>query len=169
MVDPPGLLDLGLPMPAPQAPRPCVLLIGEADFAYASALVPHVGHLAEVTATVYEAEHELLQRYPHVADTMARLRGLEAHIGFGVDARALQQHFADGSFDRVVFNLPQSPPKPKARPHTRSTAQLAHTHMRARPHARTDACATTGTHNNRRTIKSSGIARCCASSALRPR
>eukprot|EP00967_Tisochrysis_lutea_P082783 scaffold114734_cov33-Tisochrysis_lutea.AAC.2 len=120
----PGLIDLGLQWPMPphvqavgsQPVRPPrVLLCGEADFSYAAALVSRVGGIAEVTATAFEEEEDLLARYPYASGTIQQLRNADVRLDFGIDARALRQHFPQGTWDRVVFNLPQSPPQHGAR------------------------------------------------------
>jgi len=114
----PGLLDLGLQWQARGFTRvapPRVLLCGDADFSYAAALVSELGAAAEVTATAFEEEPDLLLRYPYAAETMERLRAADARLGFGIDARTLREHYPTQTWDRVVFNLPQAPPQAKAR------------------------------------------------------
>ena len=95
-----------------------VLLFGDADLSYAAALVSHLDSAAvaaEVTATMFEEEEELLTKYPQAAGTIRLLRTANARVGFGIDARALHRHYPEGLWDRVVFNLPQAPPQPRAR------------------------------------------------------
>jgi hypothetical protein len=92
-----------------------VLLCGDADFSYAAALVSHLDSTVEVTATAYEDETDLLARYPYAAATLEKLSAAGTRLCFGVDARSLRRHFPTDTWDRVVFNLPQSPPQLKAR------------------------------------------------------
>ena len=113
-----SLLDLGLCGPGPSCAAlvPRVLVCGDADFAYALSLTAQLGSRACITATAYEAEDELLARYPHAAGAMAKLRDMGAFVRCGVDATALGALFgAEPAFERIVFNLPQAPPAPKAR------------------------------------------------------
>lgn len=112
MVVAPTLLDLGLP--STSASR--VLVCGDADFAYSCALKARLPDSAKLWTSSYEPEAELLQRYPHAADAIAVLRGAQVDVSCGVDARELEHHYGEASrFDRIVFNLPQSPPEPRAR------------------------------------------------------
>ncbi len=107
------LLNLGLGEVAHAQPR--VLICGDADFSYARALADSVGAAAHITATSYEPELELFQRYPSAPDAVERLRSGGVHVGHGVDARQLAQHFEAETWERIVFNLPQSPPTPRQR------------------------------------------------------
>ena len=108
-----ALLDLGLPAPSSAAPPPRVLVCGDADFAYTSALRNALPS-ARILATAFEPEAELLARYPHAAETIGKLRTADVLVRCGVDARQLSSH-VDGTFERVVFNLPQAPPAARAR------------------------------------------------------
>ncbi|KAL1499033.1 hypothetical protein AB1Y20_013549 [Prymnesium parvum] len=109
----PSLLDLGLLDPT--APPARVLICGDADFAYACALSSRLQR-ASLLATCYESEAELLHAYPHASAAIAALRHAGVDVRCGVDARALSHHLGDAaSFDRIVFNFPQSPPLPRAR------------------------------------------------------
>jgi hypothetical protein len=123
-----NLLDLGL-LPAAAAASgvasrlPRVLVLGDADFAYAHALARRLGSAAAITATAFEDEDSLLVRYPHAASTMEALRSMGTTVRCGVDARRLETLAAEEAasvampmqWERVVFNLPQSPAEPKAR------------------------------------------------------
>ena len=108
-----ALLDLGLPSPSTSAAPPRVLVCGDADFAYTSALRTALPS-ARILATAFEPEAELLARYPHAAETIGKLRTADVLVRCGVDARQLSSH-VDGTFERVVFNLPQAPPAARAR------------------------------------------------------
>ena len=108
----PTLLDLGVqPLSGPSR----VLLCGEADFSYAAALCATQRGAIEVTATAFEEEMELHERYPHAAEALARVRAAGARCDFGVDARELSRRYPSEEWDRVVFNLPQAPPEPRRR------------------------------------------------------
>jgi 25S rRNA (uracil2634-N3)-methyltransferase len=93
------------------APDDTVLLLGEANFSFARALVEgrgHAGHL--VCATAYDSEKEALDKYPDAAENVAALRARGARVAFGVDAGALDKsHKVVGKgprWSRVVFNFP---------------------------------------------------------------
>jgi len=108
----PTLLDLGVqPLSGPSR----VLLCGEADFSYAAALCATQRGAIEVTATAFEEEMELHERYPRAAEALARVRAAGARCDFGVDARELSRRYPSEEWDRVVFNLPQAPPEPRRR------------------------------------------------------
>ncbi|GMK56331.1 hypothetical protein CspeluHIS016_0301710 [Cutaneotrichosporon spelunceum] len=88
-----------------------VLLLGEANFSFARALVEgrgHSGHL--VCATAYDTEAEALEKYPDAAGNVAALRARGVRVAFGVDAGALEKaHKVVGRgprWSRVVFNFP---------------------------------------------------------------
>lgn len=69
-----------------------------------------------IYASAYEPEAELLSRYPNAAENMAALLRRGVNVDCGVDARDLSTKYGGTArFDRIVFNLPQSPPAPKAR------------------------------------------------------
>ncbi len=93
------------------APDDTVLLLGEANFSFARALVEgrgHAGHL--VCATAYDSEKEAMEKYPDAAENVAALRARGARVAFGVDAGALEKsHKVVGKgarWSRVVFNFP---------------------------------------------------------------
>jgi hypothetical protein len=114
----PALLELGLGIGAlPRAALPRVLVCGDADFTYALALESSLrasGVAAALSASAYEKEADLCARYPHAADAIAALSSRGVSVRCGVDARAIATHYGEGTtFDRIVFNLPQSPPAPK--------------------------------------------------------
>ncbi|CAK9783314.1 hypothetical protein CC85DRAFT_282051 [Cutaneotrichosporon oleaginosum] len=95
----------------PIAPDDTVLLLGEANFSFARALVEgrkHAGHL--VCATAYDTEAEATEKYPDAAENVAALRARGVRVAFGVDAGALEKsHKVLGRgarWSRVVFNFP---------------------------------------------------------------
>lgn len=111
-----SLLDLGLLRTSTMwRTSPNILICGDADFAYATALAKRLQEQpVKIFASAYEPEAELLSRYPHAADAMESLTRAGVAVRCGVDARELRAHY-EQCFDRIVFNLPQSPPAPKAR------------------------------------------------------
>mmetsp|Transcript_114286 Transcript_114286/g.219921 ORF Transcript_114286/g.219921 Transcript_114286/m.219921 type:complete len:467 (+) Transcript_114286:75-1475(+) len=109
----PSLLDLGLTNNCHQPPR--ILICGDADFSYSRALASSLENAA-IFASAYEAEPELLALYPGAADGMTALLQHGACVRCGVDARKLDEYYGQSEqFDRIIFNLPQSPPAPGAR------------------------------------------------------
>lgn len=88
-----------------------VLLLGEANFSFARALIEgrgHAGHL--VCATAYDSEKDTYDKYPDAAANVEILRAAGARVAFGVDAGALERsHKVVGKgprWSRVVFNFP---------------------------------------------------------------
>lgn len=87
-----------------------VLLLGEANFSFALALVKgrgHAGHL--VCATSYDSEAQCYDKYPDGRENVAALRDAGARVVFGVDAGALEKSKAIGKgrrWSRIVFNFP---------------------------------------------------------------
>ena len=79
-----ALLDLGLPPPSAAASPPRVLVCGDADFAYTSALRTALPS-ARILATAFEPEAELLARYPHAAETIGKLRTADVLVRCCVD------------------------------------------------------------------------------------
>lgn len=120
----PALLNLGLAVSRRLRAR--VLIVGDADLSYATALARQLGDSAEqICATTYESEEDLFRRYPHAPEAVATLRTAGARVNCGIDARQLAEHFpGEPAWDRIVFNLPQSPPQAKARNQIQRHRQL---------------------------------------------
>ncbi|KAI1754301.1 hypothetical protein F4782DRAFT_528734 [Xylaria castorea] len=114
----------------PFTPEDKILLVGDGDLSFAASLVEH-HYCADVTATVFEKNRdELLEKYPHAADNIAKTEGEEGcRVLFGVDATKMAP-FTDkagrssssssskasgsentssaavGVMDRIIFNFP---------------------------------------------------------------
>lgn len=95
----------------PIAADDTVLLLGEANFSFARALVEgrgHAGHL--VCATAYDSEKDAYDKYPDAEANVDVLRKAGVRVAFGVDAGALERaHKVVGRgprWSRVVFNFP---------------------------------------------------------------
>lgn len=94
----------------PIKPDDTVLLLGEANFSFALALVKgrgHSGHL--VCATSYDSEAQCYEKYPDGKDNVIALREAGVRVVFNVDAGALEKSKAIGKgrrWSRVVFNFP---------------------------------------------------------------
>jgi 25S rRNA (uracil2634-N3)-methyltransferase len=113
-----------------------ILLIGEGDFSFALSLVQKY-RPKSVTATCYDDELTLLEKYPNVKATLSMLRGSEASdfdgfsppatptetlkparethtaVMFGIDATKLhtahrKQLRQQGPFTKIVFNFPHT-------------------------------------------------------------
>ena len=111
-----ALLDLGLGRDL-GAGVARVLVLGDGDFAYSSALVSALAGLrTDLLATVYDSEPDLLARCPEAAARIDTIRATGARVACSIDARALETQLpGEPPWHRVVFNLPQAPPLPKAR------------------------------------------------------
>ena len=84
-----------------------LLLVGEGNFSFASALHKRFGDCSGITATSFEPREELVARWGSGLD--GRLRSLEASlcgIHHSVSADDLPRRFRAGSFDSVAFNFP---------------------------------------------------------------
>jgi 25S rRNA (uracil2634-N3)-methyltransferase len=91
----------------PFSPSDRILLIGEGDLSFARSLVEH-HECTGVTATAYEKEDELKEKYPQAADNISVLKEYGAKVWFGVDAMKGGGVWKEkrGRVDRVVFNFP---------------------------------------------------------------
>ncbi|KAK8081547.1 hypothetical protein PG996_000328 [Apiospora saccharicola] len=113
----------------PFSPEDKILLVGEGDLSFAASLMEDPHYCADVTATVFEKNlAELTDKYPHVADNVAKIEadeGANGRVIYGVDATKMGPfHFktlaekenkelggrdtATGGvlFDRILFNFP---------------------------------------------------------------
>ncbi|BEI82733.1 hypothetical protein CcaverHIS002_0306010 [Cutaneotrichosporon cavernicola] len=87
-----------------------VLLLGEANFSFARALVGrgHSGHL--ICATAFDSETETFAKYPDAEENIAMLKANGVRVAFGIDAGALEKaHKVVGRgprWSRIVFNFP---------------------------------------------------------------
>ncbi|TXT15917.1 hypothetical protein VHUM_00420 [Vanrija humicola] len=90
-----------------------VLLLGEANFSFAHALVIGRGHPAHlVCATAFDSEEETYDKYPDAKAHVAALRAAGSRVAFNIDAGALDRaHKVVGKgrrWSRVVFNFPHA-------------------------------------------------------------
>jgi len=91
----------------PFSPHDRILLIGEGDLSFARSLVE--SHNCEhVTATVFEKEDGLREKYPHVAANIEALEEAGGSVRYGVDAMKMGLLWKDvrGKMDSVFFNFP---------------------------------------------------------------
>ncbi|KAK4549893.1 hypothetical protein LTR36_005194 [Oleoguttula mirabilis] len=87
-----------------------ILLVGEGDFSFAKSLVEQHG-CCDVTATCFDSQPELLEKYnPQAEDIVRYLEEEGQTVLYGVDATKLDQNKqvrkAGGQWDVIVFNFP---------------------------------------------------------------
>ncbi len=100
-----------------------LLIVGDGDFSFSRAIVPHLPRTTErvVTTCLHPSREELVSRYPAAAanlDALSSFPERAVKVGFGVDATDLAgtlqratEAEPDGrgssfSFDRIVWNFP---------------------------------------------------------------
>ncbi|KAI1490068.1 hypothetical protein F5X96DRAFT_638173 [Biscogniauxia mediterranea] len=96
----------------PFSPEEKILLVGEGDLSFAASLVEH-HYCADVTATVLEKNfEELVEKYPHVPENIAKIEAEDSRVVYGVDATKMAPFVhkkgrdSTGSMDRIIFNFP---------------------------------------------------------------
>jgi len=85
-----------------------ILLIGDGDLSFALSLVREHG-AADLLATTYDSEAELLEKYPQAAEYKREItEEYEQKVLHGVDATKLSQNEVrkGRKWDRIVFNFP---------------------------------------------------------------
>lgn len=95
----------------PFSPEDSILLVGEGDLSFATSIIEH--HDCEnVTATVLEKDKaELLEKYPHAAENIAKIEAQGGRVVYGVDARKMGPYARkgkdpEGTMERIIFNFP---------------------------------------------------------------
>ncbi|KAI0017314.1 hypothetical protein F4780DRAFT_610919 [Xylariomycetidae sp. FL0641] len=114
----------------PFAPEDKILLVGDGDLSFSASLVEH-HYCADVTATVLEkSQEELLEKYPHAAENIAKIEAEGSRVLFDVDATKMAPFVEKpprkekrdpaatgpprptantepmGIMDRIIFNFP---------------------------------------------------------------
>ncbi|KAI5926405.1 hypothetical protein F4810DRAFT_654228 [Camillea tinctor] len=96
----------------PFSPEDKILLVGEGDLSFAASLVEH-HYCADVTATVLEKNlEELVEKYPHVPENIAKIEAEDSRVVYGVDATKMAPFVhkrgkeSTGCMDRTIFNFP---------------------------------------------------------------
>ncbi|EJU02833.1 hypothetical protein DACRYDRAFT_78686 [Dacryopinax primogenitus] len=92
------------------------LLIGEGNFSFSLSLVQHHGIPGyRITATSYDTEEQLTQKYPEAHENLRLLRENGVTVFLHVDARTLHKcktlvniSKRSGGFSRVVWNFPHT-------------------------------------------------------------
>lgn len=85
------------------------LLVGEGNLSFAAALLLHFGGRApKLTATVFDSEDVLRQKYDEAAANAAALVGAEACLLYNVDGTKLDQNkkLSRKQFDTIAFHFP---------------------------------------------------------------
>jgi len=104
----PRVVTLDLEMKCPK-----ILLVGEGDFSYATALARHFRREADITATSLDTQEILEKAYDTFAKNKETLLEHGVHLHHGIDATKLEEYFSgttDGDkpmFNRIVFMFPQ--------------------------------------------------------------
>ncbi|KAK8213277.1 hypothetical protein M8818_002575 [Zalaria obscura] len=100
---PPPVIEPTIPFD----PNERILLIGEGDLSFARSCVEHHG-CAELTATTYDSETELFEKYPQARENAEYLVSEGQGVLHGVDATKLtQKEIRKGQrWDRILFNFP---------------------------------------------------------------
>jgi len=95
----------------PFSPHDSILLIGEGDLSFARSLVSE-HHCTNLTATVYESSSELLEKYPHVGESIKAIEEGGCVVRYGVDAGKMKPWTdgkgskGNGVMDSIIFNFP---------------------------------------------------------------
>jgi len=106
----------------PFEPEHKILLVGEGDLSFATSLVDH-HYCLDVTATVLEKDlDELVAKYPHAADNVAKIEAEDSRVLYNIDATTMKpfttasesdknsknknKRAALGVMDRIIFNFP---------------------------------------------------------------
>ncbi|OCL05023.1 hypothetical protein AOQ84DRAFT_299719 [Glonium stellatum] len=91
----------------PFDPNDHILLVGEGDFSFAHSIVSEHG-CADVLATCFDSEDQLLQKYPQAKIHIDYLTSLDQSVLYSVDATKLQQKVIrkGQQWDRIIFNFP---------------------------------------------------------------
>jgi len=97
--------------------HPKILLVGEGDFSYATALARHFGRKADITATSLDTLEILTKAYETFTMNKETLVEQGVHLHHGIDATRLEEYFGETHesvkplFSRIVFMFPQYQPK----------------------------------------------------------
>jgi 25S rRNA (uracil2634-N3)-methyltransferase len=81
------------PKPSPIVPfgkEDKVLLVGEGDFSFAASLIKHHG-VRHLTATSYDGEKELLEKYPQAGENVEAVRSTSGTVMHGIDATKMHK------------------------------------------------------------------------------
>lgn len=85
-----------------------ILLVGEGDLSFALSLL-HDHGCASLTATTYDSEVALIEKYPHVVDAIRQIKDEDQEVMHDVDAQKLSSNKdlkKKAPFDRIIFNFP---------------------------------------------------------------
>ncbi|KAJ3175314.1 hypothetical protein HDU87_006264 [Geranomyces variabilis] len=85
-----------------------ILFVGEGNFSFAHAVLEKLHAACDVTATSYDSEHTVREKYPDAATHIDAIRDLGGDVQWSVDATALEKWKAGRTkrFSKIVFNFP---------------------------------------------------------------
>ncbi|KAJ3158307.1 hypothetical protein HDU86_003016 [Geranomyces michiganensis] len=85
-----------------------ILFVGEGNFSFAHAVLEKLHGACDVTATAFDSEQVVGEKYPDAAAHIDAIRELGGDVQFGVDATALEKWKAGKpkKFSKIVFNFP---------------------------------------------------------------
>ncbi|KAI1000358.1 hypothetical protein K3495_g7834 [Podosphaera aphanis] len=96
----------------PFSPSENILLVGEGDLSFARSLVEH-HNCTRLTATVFESELALSEKYPHVDENLRAIEAMQGVVRYNHDvtkpklwAWAEDRSRGSGRMDRIIFNFP---------------------------------------------------------------
>lgn len=87
-----------------------ILLVGEGDLSFTLSLL-HDHGCANLTATTYDSEASLTEKYSHVVDAIHQIKDEDQTVLHGVDAQKLSSNKdlkKKAPFDRIIFNFPHT-------------------------------------------------------------
>jgi 25S rRNA (uracil2634-N3)-methyltransferase len=87
-----------------------ILLVGEGDFSFSSALANAFGSAENMVATSLDSREKLLQFYKSAHETLSNLERLGALILHGVDVTTMEEHhiIRKMRFHRIIYNFPHA-------------------------------------------------------------
>eukprot|EP00928_Gymnodinium_smaydae_P072596 TRINITY_DN55934_c0_g1_i1.p1 TRINITY_DN55934_c0_g1~~TRINITY_DN55934_c0_g1_i1.p1 ORF type:complete len:303 (-),score=50.53 TRINITY_DN55934_c0_g1_i1:148-1056(-) len=84
-----------------------ILLVGDGDFSFASALLARLGTDAYIVATALDDSKSLRKKYPNARANIQRLEAAGMQVMYGIDCRRLHEtEDFQGAFTKIVFNFP---------------------------------------------------------------
>ncbi|KAJ1723056.1 hypothetical protein LPJ53_002582 [Coemansia erecta] len=95
----------------PYKPHHHILLVGEGNFSFAHSVARRLGSGSNLTATAFDSEPVVHEKYPDAQAHIDALRQLGARVAFDVDATSLAQAQVLGDkprFSHIVFNFPHA-------------------------------------------------------------
>ncbi|KAI9261154.1 hypothetical protein BY458DRAFT_515973 [Sporodiniella umbellata] len=87
-----------------------ILLIGEGNFSFASSIAENYlsGGAEGMTATCFDSEETLYQKYEEAKDNVELIREFGGTVMFDVDGTDLPKEIRKGKYTKIIFNFPHS-------------------------------------------------------------